>query len=69
MLFSAPTEWELPTLLVYLACPAALATITVDPHFSTVVFLLAPINSVLYAFGGLACWVLLGEFMTASPKS
>jgi hypothetical protein len=44
----APLSWNPPSILVYLLCPACLLTITVDPSFPTVAFILAPLNAVVY---------------------
>jgi hypothetical protein len=48
-----PSKLELPAPLVFLLCPACLLTITVDPAFSTVALILAPLNAVVYGLFGL----------------
>jgi hypothetical protein len=48
-----PSRLDLPVPVVFLLCPACIFTVTVDPSFSTVALLLAPLNAVVYAFLGL----------------
>jgi hypothetical protein len=48
-----PSKLNLPVPVAFLLCPACIFTVTVDPSFSTVALLLAPLNAVIYAFLGL----------------
>lgn len=42
-----------PAPLVYSLCPACVLTITVDPSWPTILFILAPLNALVFgAFGG-----------------
>ncbi|MGD0182098.1 MAG: hypothetical protein ABR880_24745 [Candidatus Sulfotelmatobacter sp.] len=50
----APLNWHLSANMVYLVCPACVATITVDPSFGAVALVLAPLNAAVYSsFGAL----------------
>jgi hypothetical protein len=55
----APLSWNPPSILVYSLCPACLLTITVDPSFPTVAFILAPLNAVVYGLLGIVSGKLL----------
>jgi hypothetical protein len=43
-----PHSWHLSTQIVYLLCPACVLSITVDPSLGSILFLLAPLNAVVY---------------------
>ena len=46
-LYAAPTDWDLPSFIVFGLCPPAFFTLTVDPSFETVAMFLAPLNALL----------------------
>jgi hypothetical protein len=51
--FITPSLVRLPTPLVYSLCPACVLTATVDPSLTTTVFVLAPMNALVFgAVGG-----------------
>jgi hypothetical protein len=50
---------DIPVPVVFLLCPACIFTATVDPSFSTVAILLAPMNAIVYGFLGLCIGGLL----------
>jgi hypothetical protein len=52
-LYFAPHSWHPSPTFVFMLCPPALLTITVDPSFLSVVTILAPINALLYGIIGL----------------
>ncbi len=47
-LYFAPHGWHPAPPLVYSYCPACVLTITVDPSFSSVLMLLAPLDAAVY---------------------
>jgi hypothetical protein len=47
-LYFAPGGISPSRVLVYSLCPACTLTVTVDPHFSTVLLLLGPINGLFF---------------------
>jgi hypothetical protein len=57
----APRSWHLTPQLVYLACPACVLTVTVDPSLGAVISMLAPLNAAVYGSLG----ALLGYFFLA----
>ena len=59
--YLAPTSWGPPPSIVFALCPAALASITVDPSFRAVATVLAPWNALLYAGAG----AVIGLFTVA----
>jgi len=54
-----PSRGHIPMPLVFLLCPACILTPTVDPSFSTVAILLAPINAFVYGLVGICLGSLL----------
>jgi hypothetical protein len=52
----APRNWHLSANMLYVVCPACVATITADPSFGAVALVLAPLNAAVYGSFG----VLLG---------
>jgi hypothetical protein len=51
--FMPPSLVRLPISLVYSLCPACVLTATVDPSLTTAVFVLAPMNALVFgAIGG-----------------
>jgi hypothetical protein len=54
-----PNRVDIPVPLVFLLCPACIFTPTVDPSFSTVAILLAPMNAFVYGFIGFCLGSLL----------
>jgi len=62
-----PPSWvQIPTPVVFLLCPACILTPTVDPSFSTVAILLAPINALVYGLVGIcigSVWQLFGSWL------
>ena len=52
-IYAAPPDWRLSPLVVFVLCPPALASFTVDPSFTTVASILAPLNALLYGGVGL----------------
>ena len=59
-IFAAPTDWGLSPLIVFVLCPPALASFTVDPSFTTVASMLAPLNALLYGIAGLIVGLCTG---------
>jgi hypothetical protein len=57
----SPLNWHLSANMIYLVCPACVATITVDPSFGAVALVLAPLNAAVYGSLG----ALLGYFFLA----
>ena len=49
-----PATLDIPAPVVFVLCPACVLTITVDPKFSTVALILAPLNAGIYGLVGLA---------------
>jgi hypothetical protein len=49
----APSKWHASPAFVFTVCPPALLTITVDPSFTSVAVILAPLNALLYGLVGL----------------
>ena len=49
-----PPATDIPAPVVFVLCPACVLTITVDPKFSTVALILAPLNAGIYGLIGLA---------------
>jgi hypothetical protein len=48
-----PGHAQPPMALVYSLCPACVLTVTVDPSLSTTLFVLAPLNALVFgAIGG-----------------
>jgi hypothetical protein len=51
--YFTPPSWGLSPFVVFVLCPAALASFTVDPSLTTVASILAPVNALLYGGAGL----------------
>jgi len=47
-LYFAPHGWTLAPAFAFILCPACVLTITVDPSFTTVALLLAPLSAAVY---------------------
>ena len=62
--FVPPSRANIPPLLVFLMCPACIFTVTVDPSFSTVAILLAPMNALVYGVIG----ICLGSLSRSSQS-
>jgi hypothetical protein len=55
---SLPATVEVNTWVVVLSCPPLLATATVDPSWSSILLIIAPLNALFY--GGLVGLALSG---------
>jgi hypothetical protein len=64
-LYLAPVRWfrwHPSPSLVFAVCPPAFLTITVDPSFTSVAIILAPLNALVYGLVGLPFGLGLEEF-------
>lgn len=67
-IYLAPAKWHLSDTLVIALCPPVLLTITVDPSFTSVAILLAPLNALLYGLVGILIGLAVEEVASERTK-